>query len=244
MNSSLRLFLACMSIFLLVTCKKEEEETPNKYAVESLVIPKDLPDYDGFFLAIRDMVGIDVTGTQEIGIDAVIARIGKPTFVDVGTVKLNNKVLYKTPSFQYSSDLENLIFDLTPGKQNKWSIEGGNGFAAFEKTLSIKMPQKVNLLNPPATISRQSEITLKLKEVPNNSQSIIWTIKDVEGKELYKETTTAEVRFSAAELQTLTTGKNSLIKIVAYNLETYSHSGKNYVFINETVETADIDLVP
>src|SRR5690606_10364675 len=106
------------------------------------------------------------------------------------------------------------------------------------------MPQKVNFVNPPATISKKSDMTLKLKEVPNHTQSIIWTIKDVDGKELYKETTIAEVTFTSSELQSLSIGKNSLIKIVAYNLETYSHSGKKYIFINKTVETADIDILP
>lgn len=244
MRTNFCLFVISFLVISLTSCKKEEDYAPVKYAEEKIIIPANLPEHDGLFLAIRDMIGVDITGTQEIGIDITLAQIGKPVFSDVGQVKLNNKELFKGSNFQYSSDLEKLNFDLSPGKQNKWSIEGGNGFAAFEKTLSNRMPAKIVFQNVPGTVSQQKGISLQIKDVPNNAQSIIWTIKDVDGNELYKETTINEVNFSASELQTLTLGKNSLIKIVAYNIETYSNNGKNYVFINETVETADIDIVP
>lgn len=244
MNYFNKILLASLAICLFTACKKDEEFTPTKYAEETLIIPKNLPEHDGFFLALRDMVGIDVTGTQEIAVEFALVQIGESDFSDVGIVKLNNKELSKSSANQYSSDLENLNFNLTPGKQNVWAVSGNSNFIGFNKTLNSKMPAKVELESIPNSISKSSDLQLTLKNYPNHAQSVIWTIKDIDNKELYKETNSAEVTFTSEELSTLTIGQNSLIKIVAYSTELMNHRDKKLLFINEFVETADINIVP
>lgn len=231
------LILLAVSMYSLISCKKEDDFEPEKYADETLIFPNEMPNADGIFLAARDMIGIDLTGTQEVAVDMALVQIGSNPFVEVGTVKLNNKALAKSTANQYSSDLETLNFDLVPGKQNRWNISGNNGHAAFDKTISIKMPQKIEVANEPSVISRNQAITFQLKNYPNNAQAIIWNLKDVDNKYIQKETNTPEVTFTADELQTLVPGKNSLLKVAAYSMETWTNGDKKYNFLNETVET-------
>lgn len=236
------LLLATLSLTIAFTaCKKEEPFTPAKYAEESVLYPAIIPEHDGIMMSIRDYIGIDLTN-QEIPVDAGIAEYGRPVLVKVGEVKLNNKALTETSSNKYVSNIDVINFDLNEGNQNKWVIEGANGFTAFNKNLTVRMPGKIKFENVPAVLSLSQAVTLKVEKFPNHAQAIIWNLKDVEGNFIQKETTANELTLSVAELGTLKAAENCLLKVAAYSMENWESSGKKYVFINQTVETAQVEL--
>lgn len=238
-NLFLVLTLATATAF---SCKKEEQYIPEKYADESVIYPEGIDDRNALLLAIRDYVGVDITGTSEIPVDFALAEFKDNEFKNVGQLKLNGDTLTKTSANFYVSNLENINFNLNPGNQNQWSIVGGNGFSAFNRKLEVKMPTKIVFESLPDFISLSSNITLKVKSFPNNAQAIIWQLKDVDGNFIQKETTANELKLTSSELSQLVAGKNSLIKVAAYSLEKWENDGKKYVFVNEMVETSSIEL--
>jgi hypothetical protein len=67
-------------------------------------------------------------------------------------------------------------------------------------------------------------------------------LKDIDGNFIQKETLTNELTLTSAELSQLNPGKNSLLKVAAYSLDKWDNEGKRYVFINEMVETSNLEL--
>ncbi len=242
MNSLKTLLFASLSFTLILSaCKKDDDFVPEKYAEETVLYPESISEHDGIMLALRDYIGIDLTN-QEIPVDAGIAEFGNPALVNVGEVKINNKALTETSSNRYVSNIDTYNFDLNEGAQNKWAIAGGNGFSSFNKTLTVKMPGKIKFSNVPAVISLSESVTFKVEKYPNHTQAIIWNLKDIEGNFIQKETTTNELTLTAAELGALKAAENCLLKVAAYSMENWESGGKKYVFINQTVETAQIEL--
>lgn len=236
------LFLSVVAATVLFSCKKEDNFVPEKYAEETVLFPDGIEEYDGMMMAVRDMIGIDLTGKQEIPVDLALAYFDQSGYKDVGQVKLNNKLLDLTSANQYVSNLENINFGLDGSTQNRWQVEGGNGFSSFNKVLTVRMPAKIVFEAVPAVIALGQEITLKVESLPNHAQTIIWQLKDVEGNFIQKETTINELTLTASELSKLSAGRNSLLKVAAYSMEKWANSGKQFVFINQTVETATVEL--
>lgn len=227
---------------VLLSCKKEDNYVPEKYAEETVIYPEGIENRDATLLAIRDYVGVDLTGLTEIPVDFGLAEFLDTEFKNVGKVKLNNDSLTKTSAEFYVSNLDNINFDLNPGNQNQWSIEGGNGFAAFSRKMEAKMPAKIVFDALPNFISLSNNITLKVKSFPTNAQAIIWHLKDIDGNFIQKETLTNELTLTSSELSQLIPAKNSLIKVAAYSLDKWENEGKRFVFINEMVETATVEF--
>lgn len=236
------LFFSVVAASVFFSCKKEDNFVPEKYADETILFPEELGEPDGLMMAVRDMVGIDLTGKQEIPVDLALAYFNPSGYVEVGEVKLNNKLLDLTSANQYVSNLENISFELNGSTQNRWSIAGDNGFETFNKVLTVRMPAKIVFDAAPAVIALNQQITLKVESLPNHAQAIIWQLKDVDGNFIQKETTTNELTLTASELSRLSAGRNSLLKVAAYSMEKWTNSGKQYVFVNQTVETATVEL--
>jgi hypothetical protein len=228
--------------FALLSCKKEDNYVPEKYAEESILYPEGIENRDATLLAIRDYVGVDLTGTIEIPADFCLAEFLDTEFKNVGQVKLNNDVLSQTSANIYISSLDDINFNLNPGNQNLWLIEGGNGFSAFNRKMEVKMPAKITFDALPNIITLGNNVTLKVKNFPTNAQAIIWQLKDIDGNFIQKETLTNELTLTSAELSQLIPGRNSLIKVAAYSLDKWDNGGKRFVFINEMVETANLEL--
>jgi NifB/MoaA-like Fe-S oxidoreductase len=108
--------------------------------------------------------------------------------------------------------------------------------------MEVKMPAKITFDALPDIISLEKNITLKVKNFPTNAQAIIWQLKDIDGNFIQKETLTNELTLTSAELSQLIPGRNSLIKVAAYSLDKWDNGGKRFVFINEMVETANLEL--
>ena len=224
------------------SCKKEEVYVPEKYAEESVLYPEGIEERDALLMAMRDYVRVEITGNSEISVDFALAQFTDKKFKAVGQVKLNNDSLVKTSANFYVSNLDKINFKLNPGTLNKWSITGGNGFTAFNRTLTVKMPAQIVFDSLPKSISLNNNITLRVKDFPLHAQAIIWQLKDVDGNLIQKETFNNEWTLTAAELSKLVPGKNCLIKVAAYSLEKWENGGKKYVFVNEMIEKADIEL--
>ena len=227
---------------ILISCKKEDNYVPEKYADETVIYPVGIEDRDALLLSIRDYVKVDNSSTAEISVDFAFAEFFDKEFMNVGPVKLNGDSLVKTSAEFYVSNLDKNDFGLNPGTQNQWFIGGGNGFTTFNRMMEVKMPAKIVLESVPNSIALNTEVTLKAKNFPENAQAIIWHLKDVEGNFIQKETVTNELILSSSELSQLVPGKNSLIKVVAYSMERWENGGKQYVFLNEMVETAPVEF--
>ncbi|MCO5234393.1 MAG: hypothetical protein LC105_02415 [Chitinophagales bacterium] len=239
-RKNIQIILPCLFI-LLISCKKKDDFTPIKYAEETILYPENIEDIDALLMAIRDDIGIDLLN-KEISVDFAFARFGQTNSVDVGDVKLNNILLSKTSANQYISPIDKNNFNLNSGIQNKWEIEGGSDYSAFNKSASIKMPAKITLDQVPDVIPLNQAITLKVNGLPSNAQAIIWQLKDINNQYIQKETTTSQLTITIDELKQLSLGENSLLKVAAYSLEKWEMDGKKFAFLNEFVETKNIQL--
>ncbi|MCO5231278.1 MAG: hypothetical protein M9958_09010 [Chitinophagales bacterium] len=228
-------------IFTIVSCKKDDDYTPMKYAEETILYPENIETIDALLLAIRDDIGIDLLN-KEISVDFAFARFGDASSSDVQEVKLNNTVLSKTSANQFVSPIDKNNFNLNAGVQNKWDISGGANFPSFNKTATVKMPGKIAIDQEADIINLNQAITLRIKGIPANAQSIIWQLKDINNNYIQKETTTQELTLTVEELKKLAPGENSLLKVAAYSLERWEANGKHYAILNEFVDTREIQL--
>lgn len=225
-----------------VACQKEKEDVLDEYAEDFIVFPEELEEHDGLMLAVMNYINtLEVTGTPIIQ-EFAYAEFKEEKFVDVGIVRLNGNLLFKVPSNQYVSMPDDIGFKLKEGIRNKWQISGGNSFQQINQQVSMKMPGLVTFEEPPSEINLSEPITLRIKNYPAQAEGVIWIVRDVDGKTIQKETKTAEITISAADLGELRSGAKSLIKVVAYASESWGSDGKKYLFLNETADMMNVSF--
>ena len=226
---------------MLASCNKDDAFVPVKRAEEPILFPIDSNHYDGMMLAIRtDKIPANTIPDTSF-IDMVLAQFYNPGLVSVGNVRLNDKLLLPISS-QYISNHTILSYELAAGTQNKWTIQGDNGIAGFTKKLNTKMPGFIHLNSVPQEIDLSQSITLQIENVPANSQAIVWSLIDINGNQVQKETTGTTVTWTKEELQSLSPGLNSLLKVAAYTKEVNQIGSRKYLFLNETTDVVDISL--
>lgn len=246
-TSVLQHFLKCVLALLFVSTlhscdKSEPDPEPDEQAETDILLPELPSGTDAVLLCFRSSAESLLPGLPPSTIDVAQATFGNPTNVDAGNVTLNNIALRKLPNLVYINGDLIIDYKIASGTNPKWAISGASGFDAFEYSTTAKIPGLIALKDAPFIISRSTDLTLEVTELPANASNIIWMLADARGNVLKKETNTTNVSFSISELSALEVSKNAVIQVVAYNTESTSISGKKYFFVQETMDYVYADV--
>lgn len=197
---------------------------------------------DGGLIAINTVTSTTALGTTyDVALGtgvAVFGNLSAGTYVDAGTVTLNDQSL---------AIQTNKTYVFTPGMTNptgidlgssiKWKVSGNsaNGISALDFTTSKIMPKAGSLNMSSAEINTATDFTLSTTSNVINADSVYFQISGgSNGKLILKRAggTVKSVTFTSAELKTLGTGSGS-VAICPFNFETKVTGGKTYAIVNE-----------
>lgn len=183
---------------------------------------------------IGDMT-IDIgTAVAVFGADA-----GWSSFVDGGTVKVNDNALSKMPNSSY-------VF--TPGVASPtgidfgssitWSVAGNSstGVPAFDHTVTGGFPS-VGSVNVDDNVSKAAGLTVPISGV-SNADSLYINVNEVV-KVLPASATSAN--FSSADLSSLSNGQG-IVSIAAVKYTNQAYGGKTFYFLNQAVKQKSVTI--
>jgi len=193
-------------------------------------------DADASLWAVKSVSITSIPGVGDIetiiGTGVGVFFDGTGGMVDVGSVSLNTKSLTKNANSSYAyqpgaSDPTGI--DFTSGVQ--WTVDGGNGFSAINKTVTIGFPS-VGAVNSSTTITKADGYTLSVNSV-SGADSVLFLIGEVT-KTIAGNATSCT--FSASELSGLSTG-TTVAQVAAYISINETTGGKKIYYGNETVQS-------
>lgn len=212
----------------------------------------DVPgDANGVLAAIKVITNLPAGTPTVPGISDITLDVASGSFfegaqgsslVNVGVVSLNGNQLQNIGSNAYINNPTQLNAGIISGQTNSWEVGGANGFAAFTHTTAKRMPSQVKFAaNVGDTFSKSGAVTLTIQAIPSNIDNILWVISDG-NKVLTKEARSTSVTFDASEMSTLSASSTSLVQVAAYNTEGQTFGGKKIYFINETVDSKNVEI--
>ncbi len=201
------------------------------------------PGADGLLAATR------VTTLQDTPLGPIELMLGVASgffsndaftsFVSVGAVSCNSEALAVQSNNSYvfqPSQTNPTGIDLSASNNVTWNVGGGNGFSAFQRTITGPFPTAAAIISS-ETIVRADGYTLQANSVLN-ADSVVFTlgslVKTMPGN-------TASCTFSADELNTQAAGP-SLVQIAPYNSTTEVIDGKTIYFVKQASRSRSVTL--
>jgi hypothetical protein len=197
----------------------------------------------GVLWAVRTVTQVNLGGVN-IG-DPITIDVGTgfgafldgDNMVDVGTVTLNDLPLTRYSNNSYISTVsvtQPTGVDFSNGI--RWAITGGNGYAAFDHTVTNSFPY-AGTFTSSETLDRSENYTMSFSSI-SGADSIIFAIND-----LVKTVpgNTKSYTFTAAQLEKLSKGPG-VIQAVPYNYKIVSYGGKYIAFGNQVSYSKTITI--
>lgn len=248
MHSTTRFPLAALALALAFTaCTKDDPEppaTPDGGGGSST--PSTAPNFvdaDGLLSAIR------VQSTQSTPLGPVDLLLGIATgafsndafatFQNVGAVSCNGEALTRQSNnnYTYQPGATNPTgIDLTASNEVTWNVGGGNGFAAFDRTIPGPFPV-AGSISSATTVVRANGYTITTGSVLN-ADSVVFTlgslVRTIPGN-------ASSCTFTASELSGLSAG-SSLIQVAPYNSTNEEFGGKRIYFVKQYSRTLSVTV--
>ena len=238
--------IASVLIVSLGSCKKEDlldDILKPTEPVEATPPPfPSVANSDGTLVAIRSQTTQNtqigpITTQIGLGVAVFYETPGATTFLDAGTVVLNELALTKQSnnSYAFQPSASNASgIDFTGG--SSWNVSGTADVAAFAFAPSISFPS-LDAVSSGETVNKSNGYTLTTTGVIG-ADSVIFQVgtvlKTVAGN-------ATSCTFSSSELSGLSTG-TSIVQIAAYKMQNETITSKNYYFINESVVTKTVTV--
>lgn len=232
------LILLLFSLVIFNSCE-DSGETPE--AIKASTTPS-IEGSAGVCWALRTVTTVN-TGGINIGTDLTIdVGTGIGVFmdngksVDVGTVTLNSLPLEKVSNNYMTTVSATQPTGVDFSKGIKWAITGGNGFTAFNHTVTNSFPY-TGTFTSPKTLTKADGYTLGFSSV-SGADSIIFAINDV------VKTVPGNVKsytFTAAQLSKLSKGPG-VVQAVPYNYKIVNYGGKYIAFGNQVSYSQTITI--
>jgi len=233
------LIILLLSLVTFNSCEKTDE-TPD--ALKASTTPS-IKGSAGVCWALRTVttvntgginIGTDLTIDVGTGIGIFLDNNGKS--VDVGTVTLNGLPLDKVSNNYMTTVSVAQPTGVDFSKGIKWAITGGNGFTAFNHTVTNTFPY-TGTFTSPKTLTKADGYTLGFSSV-SGADSIIFAINDV------VKTVPGNVKsytFTAAQLSKLSKGPG-VVQAVPYNYKLVNYGGKYIAFGNQVSYSQTITI--
>jgi hypothetical protein len=231
--------------FMLQSCDKvdiipevpSDEPTPTSTAAQPQIVGADGALWAVKSHSITTVAGQSITMTIGTGVAFFNDGTSTTTFVEAGDVTLNSTGLTKNDNNSYVSiPSQSQPTGISFGSDVDWTVSGGNGIPAINKTVSLGFPT-VNAITSATTIDKSQSYTLTTSGV-TGADSTLFIVGGVT-KTIIGNATTCT--FSPAELSGATSG-TSVIQIAAYTMMNENVSGKNIYYGNETVQTLTAEI--
>jgi hypothetical protein len=247
MHSTLRhISLSMLATALcLGACKKEEAETPSTDnsggGGGSTTTPSSTPSFngaDGVLWAIntfssQTVAGFPIEVQSGMGVATFPTEASASTYVDAGTVKLNDVELTRQSNNSYiliPSMSNPTGIDFSSGSTH-WTVSGANGIPAVDQSPSFGFPD-VGDITSSTTVTRSSGYTLSVASI-SPSDSVVFMVGSVVK---YKPSGSTSCTFSASELSGISSGA-SIIQVSPYSYQHTVIGGKDFYFGKQTARS-------
>ncbi|MBL7682430.1 MAG: hypothetical protein JNK00_03630 [Flavipsychrobacter sp.] len=193
---------------------------------------------------------IPVTLVSEIGTAAFYNTPGGSTFVDAGTVSVNNNNLEKASNNAYTklatTGLTPSSLDFGSGSSAKsaWNVSGSGSVTAFSYTHTATFPDYSGTV--PSSVTKASGLSFSFNSSTlSGADSVIVVI--AAGSTTITKTYAANagtVNISASDLSALPTVSDNtgIIEVCPYRWIFNTINGKKYVFIKEQAVVKNINI--
>jgi hypothetical protein len=246
-------FPFCAALLVLTaalgSCAKDEEnappDTPGGGSGNNTTagITPSYADADAVLAAVR------VNTTQSIplgsidvvigGATAVFSTDGLSTLLNVGTVTCNGDALDALGNQAYAyapTATAPTGIDLTASNSVTWVVEGGNGFAGFERTLSGPFPAAGSITSG-GTVVRANGYTLTSGAMLG-ADSVLFTVGPV--VRVVPGNATSHT-FSAQDLASLNPG-SATAQVVGYNGSSEDIGGRRVYFVKQSAQARSVTI--
>ncbi|MDX2001043.1 MAG: hypothetical protein SFW35_01300 [Chitinophagales bacterium] len=247
-----RSFFACLLLGSFALgfsgCSKDDDDDDNNNTAPTASNIPPLNDADGVLVAVETKTTVSQFGfTYEqlfgTGVAAFYNSPGATTFVDAGTVSVDDSILQKQTNNSYvwtpqsATNIEGIDF----GYPVNWEVTGAGSIPSITKSVTTGFPDLDTITSATNNISSNSSYTLSVADV-SNADSVIFQIATAQGNKLVtRPGNTTSYTFSASDMQALGSG-SGIIQVAAYNFTWDTYSGKKIYFINEQVVTKTVNI--
>ena len=249
-RTALHLSISMIAATLLLGACKKDEDTPDAPSTPSSnTTPSQTGGTPAFAGAAGVLWGINTITSQVlsgipfeiesgVGIAVFPTADNASTYIDAGTVKLNDVELTRQSNNSYVStptQANPMGIDLSGGGTH-WTVSGANGIPAIDQTPSFGFPT-VGDITSSTTVTRSSGYTLTVATI-STSDSVVFTVGSVVKT---KPSGTTSCSFSSAELGGVSTG-TSFIQVSPYSYTHQMLSGKDIYFGKQTARTVSATI--
>lgn len=226
----------------LTSCTEEEPEVPEE---EETVQENPTPTIEagsGTLVAVRSSttqstpIG-DIDIPLNIAVSVFFDGTDYDSFITGGDVTCEGETLGVNPNNSYT---------LVPGVDNpsgmdisgdiNWTVAGNGSVPAFSHEVGIDFPS-VGDITSGTTVTLANGYTLAVQSL-SGADSVIFMVG---GELVTVPGNPTSHAFTADDLSSLSAGM-SVAQVAAYKTELATYGGKDFYFVNETVETVSITL--
>ena len=234
------LSFSVISASLLVTsCTKQDDEpaTPSTNT-PSNTSPTPAPSFPGSAgvlwavntITSQTIAGFPIEIETGVGLALFPTEGSSTTYVDAGTVSLNDAALSRQTNNTYVSTPTQTAptgIDFSSG-QTHWTVSGGNGIPSIDQDPSFLFPS-VGELTSSTTVTRSNGYTLVATDI-SACDSIAFSVGSVLKM---KPSGTTSCTFTAAELSAIAAGP-SIVQVSPYKYNMVTLAGKQFYFGKQT----------
>jgi hypothetical protein len=236
-------------VALLVACGKEDEDTPpdmpggGSGSNATANITPSYADAQAILAAVRvNTTQSTILGSIDVvvgGATAAFSSDGLNTLLNVGEVSCNGEPLapLSNQAYAYSSTTTAPTgIDLTASNSVTWSVEGGNGYSSFVRTLSEPFPA-VGSITSGNTVVRTNGYTLTA-EAMLGADSVLFIVGPVVRVRPGNATSHT---FTAQDLASLNPG-SATAQVVGYSASSEDMAGRRVYFVKQSVRTRSVTI--
>lgn len=183
---------------------------------------------------VESAPGFPVEVTLGTGVAIFYDSLSTSTFVDAGTVRVEDKTLEKQENGTYAfipsaTDFSGVDYSGSA----TWDVSGSANVAAFNETYST-FPSTPDFDGDYSTIEAGAELNINLETSVSNADSIIVMLATENGQVLKTYAgNVSSFTFTQAEVESVGTGQG-LVQVTPYSFEVRAVNNKSFAFVNET----------
>jgi len=246
------LAMACISVIIFASCKKDKTEpapvnnTPSTPAADGSV--SYATQFYGIFTTFQNTTVISPTTFTSLSANAYFSNQATPYSNSASAVKVAG-VYLNGDSLSYNTTYSNYsIYNNVSFATETWSVNGANGIGNFSFTNNAVTPSCTGYSTIADSISKAVGFTVSLNNVSNiTSASLIVFDGTGNPNSTYSQPIVIGknvLTVTGANLSAMATSTNGIIAVVLSNKKAFVFSGKDYQFSREAQYSKHIKIKP
>lgn len=246
-------FMMAVAIVLsstaLVSCKKKDDATPSNTQPNPQTPV--IGDVDGAFVSLKlnymySYPGIpSVPVTAEIGLATMFNNRNTSTYIDAGSISVNNNALEKQGNNSYFkfATIGQTPSDLGLSSGSNWNVAGANGITGLTYNDNAAFPLYKGEL--PSKITRSNGLSIDISAYTSNADSVYILIavdKQSVLKRFPASARTATITASDLSALPVVTNNTAIFEVDPFRYSIQTINGKKYAFIKEFAKVAYVNI--